>query len=826
MMILNESRRDDLLLPYVELLKSKGIECTTGILKKWLLRHLTENGGLRNLSLASNFYLAGAARYYFNGDLTSNKTLAVFDESNKTTDIWNEDVCKRLNALILILRNSVIDSVGTTFEQPEDFGDLSLPKLLRKYGAKINAELGIVKQQKKKGVEQHQIDTNENVGNGYTFDIIYSFNDATKYEAATKPGSWCITYGQNHFNSYVKRLGIHYVIFRKNGWENVERVKGPEWTPNKPQDEYGCSLIALLQSNKNGEPVYITSRWNHGSGVDNSSCEADHAFTKEEFFQKTGVTDNDLQRIFNIWNTNRTIAKKNGSISKEDRENKLKIMRELKYAQMRINGGENPDSVLITIPPQYANSPDSIDFIKNRKKLTLFGSGKPLKSVIVYQVKLHEENFFVMVDRGRILFETLVSEHDYYGQHSWRKTFDYTDEVNDTGNKCSDFKWIKNAIVVKLKGDKFMIFDLRSREFVNIDGVTKFKYLDKITNHWRIDNPIFYEIKMSNNQMALVNSNTNKPLVLPNGECWFESLKYQGKPSYWGRGVKTNLVTDDVKILVITYDSSALKYFYYDVQGKKFLDIDDNNFVEGGQVFAKGINGLDGVFVFGSDSYMISAKSCVLVTRDNKMVSIGGFNTFRSVDSNGKFLFLTQKDSGRSYSDENTFIWSIEDRSFIYGLDGKPLTVVPNSVHTPENLENLMLLRRGWDDSYSYRSCERQKYSIYDVTTKSLLINPSNNSDIFKGVKVVWPPKGENEEPLIKTFKDSVSQDNIIREELVGEYSYEYLINNGYFKKAIIENSTPLEYEDKSNNTQNISYSPEDIETMVRESVNKILNMI
>ena len=103
MMILNESKRDDLLLPYVDILNAKGIKCTSGILKKWLLRHLTENGGLRNLSLSSNLYLAGAARYYFNGDLTQNKNLAVFDETNKTTDVWKEDICERLNVLILIL---------------------------------------------------------------------------------------------------------------------------------------------------------------------------------------------------------------------------------------------------------------------------------------------------------------------------------------------------------------------------------------------------------------------------------------------------------------------------------------------------------------------------------------------------------------------------------------------------------------------------------------------------------------------------------------------------------------------------------------------------
>ena len=171
--------------------------------------------------------------------------------------------------------------------------------ILRKYKKKIDTELGIVTTKKEKTAVE--LDRNERVGNGYSFEIIYSYQQATKYYKATDPGSWCITWGENHYNGYIKRLNIHYVIFIQDGYENVPRQKGPNWSYAKPQDEYGCSLIALLQSNVDGEPVYITSRWNHGKSWENTLCEADHAFTKEEFFAKTGVTDEDLQRIFQIW---------------------------------------------------------------------------------------------------------------------------------------------------------------------------------------------------------------------------------------------------------------------------------------------------------------------------------------------------------------------------------------------------------------------------------------------------------------------------------------------------------------------------------------------
>mgnify|MGYP007119870714 CR=1 FL=1 len=99
-MILSESKRDDLLLPYVEMLKAKGINCSLGQLKSYMLKKLTNEARMRNLSLGSNFYLAGAIRYYFNGDLTINKDLDVYNDGQTTNDVWNEDACQKLNALI------------------------------------------------------------------------------------------------------------------------------------------------------------------------------------------------------------------------------------------------------------------------------------------------------------------------------------------------------------------------------------------------------------------------------------------------------------------------------------------------------------------------------------------------------------------------------------------------------------------------------------------------------------------------------------------------------------------------------------------------------
>lgn len=355
LLLLNESKRDNLLLPYYEIVKSKTPELSFGEFKSNLLEHLTQNGGLRNLSLASNYYLAGAARYYFNGDLTDNKDLALLYPYTSNArlemavnngeqivsnhkDIWKKEICVALNKIILLLRNSYIDTMGETWEQPEDFGTLSLPKLLKKYNSKINKLKDDSNEE-----ETSSLDLSPRVSENYSFEIMYSHEDCKKFYEATNPGAWCITYGQGHYDYYVRNLNIHYVIFKKDGWEQVKRepqrnkwVVGGTSNP-KPQDDYGNSLIAFLQSNKSWKPVYITSRWNHGSS-DCGTVEADHAYTLEEFMEITGVDSTQLKRIYDIWAKTSAEIEKN---SVEKKESLKGVIRKLKEFQMRINGGAN-----------------------------------------------------------------------------------------------------------------------------------------------------------------------------------------------------------------------------------------------------------------------------------------------------------------------------------------------------------------------------------------------------------------------------------------------------------------------------------------------------
>jgi hypothetical protein len=542
-MILVESKRDDLLLPYLEIVKSKGINMSLGQFKGLMLMKLSDEGGIRNLSLSSNYYLAGAVKYYFQGFLTQNDDLSILSDSNKR-DVWNEDVCKRLNACIEVLRNAYIDTVGTKFEQPEDFGTLSLPKLLRKYNKKIMQVLSNPDGEEEQEQEKPQYITNGPIGtNGYSFEIIYSYDQCTKYERPTAPGSWCITYGLGHYNAYIRRLNIHYVIFTKDGYKNVKREMGPNFNPMKPHDEYGNSMIALLQSNSNGEPVYITSRWNHGSG-DTPRIEADYAYNKQEFLNVVGITDEDLKRIFVTWQhtapEDQQNVRNNASRPKAiDRSKKGNILRALKYIQMRINGGEKPEN-LVQIEEAFQ---DDVPLSRNTAFCYFEYDG---------------ENYYFLMDKGKIFFDTLINrESGVSSEKSWTIF-------------CQDF----NLIFLQYVNYGF-IYDVRFHKFVDIGGVTKFKRLPE-TNRVINKDTILFEVKLDSKTIALVSPATRKPLVLPNHEFWFNAVFTCYNYYASQRDLYCSTYSRDCAFLEIVYDESSCEKYFYDTKRNNFFEAPKN----------------------------------------------------------------------------------------------------------------------------------------------------------------------------------------------------------------------------------------------------------
>lgn len=630
--IITESRRDDLLLPYYEMVKQQFPELTLGQFKGKMLDKLAAQGGINNLSLSSNYYLAGATKYYFNGDLTINRKINFAGNDN-----WNEDVCKRLNALILILRDAYIDTVGTQFEQPEDFGQLSIAKLLRKYGKKIDAALGIVKTPEKKV----ELDENPNVGNGYTFDILYSYGDATKYNVYTRPGAWCITYGQHHYDYYINKLNIHYVIFLKKGYENVQRPLRPV-NMRKPHDEYGNSMIAVLQSNSSWKPVYITSRWNHGYDT-YQGVEADHAYTTEEFCNITGVTPEDLERIYKIWKEkakNTGNEKRNATL-----EAKKEFIHKAKYAQMLINGGENPGKFFRGTKVLIGNR-ENPDWKKSvvvlRPKADYFGSDAT--------------GIVLIFDKGKIVFDAIGFNKGYrYAQA------DNLGERHGITNDNDNFKF-RHYIVVSSPNGCY-IYDSRKKQVVSVNGTKTFKYVPD--SYWGysddlMGNNVFMEVKQTSKTIALINLRNGQPLKLPNGEYWFNDISFPSTRTRYLHDTECEFLNgDNVPLCEITYDESSGEKYFYSFTQNRFIKMPsvDQLF---GENYSKAIYPHISNDTFGNGFVNITFSSSnrnflwdavttpkAIYNKNLQRIYIGRFNSFESVEKSdkGNLISFKPKDS-------------------------------------------------------------------------------------------------------------------------------------------------------------------------------------
>lgn len=709
--ILNESRRDDMLLPYVNLLRERGINTNVSQLKQFLLRKFVNEGLIRNLSLGSNFYLSGVARYYFNGDLTTNKVLNVFDESQ--TDDFKQDICERLNACILVLRNAHIDSVGSSFEQPEDFGELKIMALLRKYNTKINQVLGIVPDKKKKeGKKEVVLDENPSVGNGYTFDIIYSYEEARKYNKFTEPDAWCITYGEQHYNGYIRRLGIHYVIFRQDGYENVPRKMGPNFTKRKPHDEYGNSLIALLQSNSNGEPIYITSRWNHGSYRDGSQgTEADHAYTKEEFCRITGVNDTDLQRIFNIWKENREIKKRenagNGSLT---RKKNLDALRYIKYGQMRMNGGENILNVFKGIRGRYLAGKRVNDVKKCISVLSIPIWGEDAEHP--------ESTATILCDQGKMIFETFKLHTDGF----WS-----TDRIYQSS--CDEESWRAARFIdaILINHDNYhQIYSTRFHKLVDIQGITKFKYVADGPPSWNKEKCCYYEVAMSNNQRAFIDYETNKPLKLPNGEFWFETWKgCDTSCGGYSREVKVKEIISKDCYLDILYDSAANMRFYFDLSTKRFFTPEQ---VEGFRIRSYGQNHIfDDVYTIPYESYDDSYQGYYQLYKQGKPFSILGSDKYRNINRVSRYSSdgeLTLLNLVTLDGECKIYDYAQDKELEFYDYAGQKVAIEYISSTGNEGTDmGLIWIKLS---NFRYDHC-----ALYDMKEQRFLLNPYSKSYIF-----------------------------------------------------------------------------------------------
>ena len=496
-----EGSRDNMLEPYVDFFNNKrGTDISVSQFKQIMQRKLMNDASMDSLSLPSNFYLAGAIRYYFNGDLTDNKRLNVIYPQYK--DRFKPEVCDKLNKIIVILRNAYIDSVGTKWAQPEDFGKLTIDKLFKKYDRvldKMQAEKDKFNVTPTEGVSPLEYKDAKGTG-GYSMEVVVTHTQCCKYRALTAPGSWCITYNDpGNYNGYTKRNNTHFIIFKKRGCEDIPYRPGMGF----PKDKYGLSMLAVQQSNIDGHFVCCTTRWNHGgyNGV-RSIPNADFVYRDEDTFcNETGITHEMLAKAFEAYRENKgnNISDLEKAKARADRAAERKdLIRKFKYAQMLINGGRTLDEIF--------NYPQLLQ-----------GNGKVSKSIYLVEFDGADDGFAAtLCVRGKLLYDQIIfRDHILYCGKLKKDGWRHDDDENP------------NIIQIDMGyGGGEALFDIRGNKFIKVGEYKKFRECEAVK--YDGDYSRFVLIHINGKKKALYDGKIGE-VVNINGHEVFYTIKQSSK---------------------------------------------------------------------------------------------------------------------------------------------------------------------------------------------------------------------------------------------------------------------------------------------------------
>lgn len=667
--ILKEGSRDNQLLPYLQLIQKKDPQATMSQLKNFLMKKFVTEANIHSLSLGSNFYLSGVAKYYFNGDLTSNKRLNIFYP--KITDKFIPEVCQRLDEIILYLRNSYIDTTGTKWEQPEDFGELTIAKLFKKYGGIIDKQ-----QQKNKKYTTSNEDGLKNysdkISKDYTYDIMYNQQDCKKYNQATSPGAWCITYGKQHYDAYTKRNKSHFIIFKKNGYESIPRKMGHGF----PLDEYGVSLLAVQQSNIDGKFICCTTRWNHGghggaSKIDN----ADNAVSYEKLKKITGLDDSKFSEIFQQWQEQNKLTNKSAEKFKE-KNTLTDIIRKFKYAQIMVQNGSNINQL------KENGLIDQILYFNVDENTLPLDKVKINKCILCVRTTVNDTSKWTIVDRGVFLPDIILGDSCYLGTHNYN--------FNNLPPKISD-----NLIIFKddIKGN--ILYSTKIHNIITFNGNKYFSYAKCSTSE---NYSFFYD---THKQISLLNNNTLKTVTTPNNECVFEEII---DITYCG-------------VFEITYDSSAKQIYYFNTKTNNFIDKIEgleykvstyNKIVEQQNILTleEFIPSTEWRYLYKTSLFDIT-KNDFIRNNDGDVLT---FKDFRYIAPYGYCSFKSDTNNGRN-------IYNIINKKYLTYPDGEIIVC--------ENTNYINKFFNGEDkyDMISIQIKYMEKYCFYDLNTNKFYIN-------------------------------------------------------------------------------------------------------
>lgn len=675
--ILKEGSRDNQLLPYLQLIQKKDPQTTMSQLKNFLMKKFVTEANIHSLSLGSNFYLSGVAKYYFNGDLTNNKRLNVFYPN--VTDKFIPEVCQRLDEIILYLRNSYIDTTGTKWEQPEDFGELTIAKLFRKYG-------GIIDKQKSKAEkyatpkEDDLTKYSDKIGKDYTYDIMYSQEDCKKYNQATSPGAWCITYGKQHYDGYTKRNKSHFVIFKKNGYESIPR----KMTHGFPLDEYGVSLLAVQQSNVDGSFICCTTRWNHGghggaSTIDN----ADNAVTYEQLKKITGINDSKFSEIFQQWEKQNKIVNNKSSEKFKEKTTITDIIRTFKYAQIMVQNGSNLKQLKENglINDYFVISVSGNDISPDKIKIS--------KSVLAVSAVKDGVTKWTIADRGVFLPDVVLGDSVSMAKSTYKF------------NNLSD-KLINTIVCFNNRNKGYILYNTKIHNIISFNGNKYFEYGKSLQKN---DKYCLFVDK--HDQFSLLNAETLKPIITPNNESVFEKI----------------VVKEFCDVIQFVYDSSAKQIYYFNMKTDNFIneiesyecvnttyceDVEKHNIL----TLQQFVPSLEWRHLYKTFLFDVSTNEFM----KDKEGDVLSFNDFHYLAPNGYCMFK---------KDNSNVIYNILEKKFLTYPNNEIIecytaNYIDNYI---DNMHKQIIQVRDKYNMISITLVYREKYCFYDLYTNKFFIN-------------------------------------------------------------------------------------------------------
>lgn len=560
--LLVEGTRDKLFQKYVDILAQRGVEMTPSQLKDFMRKKLTTEAGINALSLPSSYFLSGATKLYFNGELTTNKRLSVLYPKLNIKDKFDFVKCKKLNKIIIDLRNMYIDSEGQQWDVPEDFGELSLDQIIKKYKKFLKGENFDDEAEKEDG----PIDTH--VGN-YTFDILYNHKIAEKYGPYTIPYQWCITQAGNDtwYNKYQRDNGTHFVVFRRNGFENEKQVVD---NSKYPLDKYGTSLLAAQLKNKDGSFYCCTSRWNHGSYASQDGeapyiPDADFAVSWDDFQKITGCTETTLSQIQKEWLKNRETKTEDTLKGK----NELVAMRQFKYISICINNGQNP---IAGDNPMLRNirNIELISVAEDGKCSSIKGSDKWNKGLKAAQLMVNGESYMSIIDNGKLKPSTTVRGNLYSAgvlSNLRYRLLRNPDVNNEQVRMLNRFVIVKHYDSTRNR-NRFRLYDTKTHSIISIGGKTLFE------NQYGIAKKRYFFIKIGTKQYSILDLQTGNILKADDGTDVFEAIikigDYDG-----GKLIKDKYDIDTNDDLMLIGDSAQYKCYLYNHSTSEITSLGD-----------------------------------------------------------------------------------------------------------------------------------------------------------------------------------------------------------------------------------------------------------